>query len=442
MVDLKNQKILIVDDEVTICEILAASLQDEGCEVRTAHDGVSALKALRQFKPKVMLLDVWMPGDFDGLGVLEEMKSLTKTPKVVVMSGHGTIDTAVKAVKLGAWDFVEKPISMEKVLISIKNIVSYSMQENEKISLLNQLRESFVIAGESIHIQQIKSLVMRFGATQSTYLLQGEEGVGKSLIAKNIHYVSKRAGFPFVTVNCSSLPEGLHSIELLGAKDKNIGFFQAAQNGTLFIKNIEKLDQEAQEKLSDILRKKEVNRLYNVRIVTSTTIDLNKLVKEGKFREDLYGRLSTLSLKVKPLRERKEDIPILVEYFSQEYCRKSGVKTRVFYEDALKLLKTHDWEGNILELKNFVERVHILSISEKFDIYDVKYAGISPSGIQGFNGYGNFREARAEFEKNYLLTKIAENGGNISKTSEAIGLERSYLHRKIKAYGIEVDTQR
>lgn len=442
MANLKNQKILIVDDEVTICEILAASLQDEGCEVRTAHNGESALKALQEFKPAVMLLDVWMPGKFDGLGVLEEMKSLTEVPKVVVMSGHGTIDTAVKAVKLGAWDFVEKPVSMEKVLITVKNIISYSMQENEKISLLNQLRESFVIAGEGSHIQQIKSLVMRLGATQSTYLLKGEEGVGKGLVARNIHYVSKRAGFPFVTVNCNSLPEGLHSIELWGSEGKNIGFFQAAQSGTLFIKNIEKLDQEAQEKLEDLLREKESNRLYNVRVAASTSVNLQESVKAGSFREGLYGRISTLSLEVRSLRERKEDIPVLVEYFSQEYCRKAGVRVRSFQEDAFKLLQAHDWSGNIMELKNFVERVHILSTSEKFDVYDVNYAGITTVGAQDFNGYGNFREARAQFEKDYLLAKIAENDGNISKTSEAIGLERSYLHRKIKAYGIEIDAKR
>ncbi len=442
MVDLKNQKILIVDDEVTICEILAASLQDEGCEVRTAHDGVSALNILQEFKPAVMLLDVWMPGEFDGLGVLEEMKSLTEVPKVVVMSGHGTIDTAVKAVKLGAWDFVEKPVSMEKVLITVKNIISYSMQESEKMSLLNQLRESFVISGESAHIQQIKSLVMRLGSTQSAYLLKGEEGVGKNLVARNIHYVSRRAGFPFVTVNCSSLPEGLHSTELWGSENKNVGFFQAAQGGTLCIKNVEKLDSEAQERLADLLREKESNRPYNVRIVAATTVDLQVLVKKGVFREDLYGRLSTLSLELKPLRERKEDVPVLVEHFSQEYCRKAGLRARAFQEDALRLLNAHDWPGNILELKNFVERVHILSTNEKFDVYDVNYAGISPSGAQDFNGYGNFREARAQFEKDYLLAKIAENDGNISKTSEAIGLERSYLHRKIKAYGIEVDSKR
>lgn len=439
--NLQGQKILIVDDEVTICEILAASLQDEGCEVKTAHDGVSALQVLKDFKPTVMLLDVWMPGDLDGLGVLGEMQNLTEVPKVVVMSGHGTIDTAVKAVKLGAWDFVEKPVSMEKVLITIKNIVSYSMQENEKISLLNQLRESFVIAGESAHAQQIKYLVMRLGATQSAYLLKGEEGVGKGLVARNIHYVSQRAGLPFVTVNGRSLPQGLHSTELWGS-DGNIGFFQAAQGGTLFIKNIECLDGASQAKLADLLREKESSREYNVRVVASTTMDLPALVKAGKFREDLYGRISTLSIEIKPLRERKEDVPVLVDYFSQEYCRKAGLKMRSFQEDALNVLSAHDWPGNILELKNFVERVHILSTSDQFDVYDVNYAGISLSGGQDFNGYGNFREARAQFEKDYLLAKIAENDGNISKTSEAIGLERSYLHRKIKAYGIEVDAKR
>jgi two-component system nitrogen regulation response regulator NtrX len=254
--------------------------------------------------------------------------------------------------------------------------------------------------------------------------------------------VSKRASFSFVSVNCLSLPEGLHSVELWGEEDKNIGFFQAAENGTLFLKNIEHLDLEAQARLSDYLREKEPSRLGSVRVVASTSVNLQEKIKEGAFKEDLYRRLSALSLEVKPLSERKEDVPILVEYFSNEYCRKAGVQIKHFREDAMKLLKAHDWPGNVLELKNFVERVHILSTSDEFDVYDVNYAGIVPSGSQDFNGYGNFREARAQFEKDYLLAKIAENDGNISKTSEAIGLERSYLHRKIKAYGIEVDSKR
>jgi len=440
--DLSGQKVLVVDDEATICEILAASLGDEGCEVKMAHNGADALKIIQDFKPSVMLLDVWMPGDMDGLGVLEAMKSLTEVPKVVVMSGHGTIDTAVKAVKLGAWDFVEKPVSIEKVLITIKNIVSYSIQESEKKSLLNQLRESFVIAGESAHIQQIKSLVMRLGATQSAYLLQGPEGVGKSLVARNIHYVSKRASFPFVSVNCKSLPEGLHKSELLGEENKNLGLFQAAENGTLFLKNIEHLDRETQDLLATYLRDRESGRSGGVRLVASTTQPMLEKIKSGEFSEDLYRRLSALSLELQPLSERKEDVPILVEHFSNEYCRKAGVTVRQFREEAMKLLSVHDWPGNVLELKNFVERVHILSTSEEFDVYDVNYAGISPSNLQDFNGYGNFREARAQFEKDYLLAKISENDGNISKTSEAIGLERSYLHRKIKAYGIEIDNKR
>jgi two-component system nitrogen regulation response regulator NtrX len=261
------------------------------------------------------------------------------------------------------------------------------------------------------------------------------------LVARNIHFVSKRAGFPFITVNCKSLPQGLHETELWGSEN-NLGFFQAAQGGTLFMKNIESLDSKAQEVLANHLREKENHRILNVRVSASTSVDLAQRVKEGKFREDLLGRISALSIDIKPLNERKEDIPVLVDHFSQEYCRKAGVQLRSFKEDALRLLSSHDWPGNVLELKNFVERVHILSTSDKFDVYDVNYAGISPSDAQDFNGYGNFREARAQFEKDYLLAKIAENDGNISKTSEAIGLERSYLHRKIKSYGIDVDIKR
>ena len=245
-----------------------------------------------------------------------------------------------------------------------------------------------------------------------------------------------------MSVNCLSLPEGLHKGEIWGEENKNLGFFQAAEGGSLFLKNIEHLDLESQELLSAYLRERESLRMDSVRIVASTSIDLSEKIKAGEFSEDLYRRLSALSLEVKPLFERKEDVPILVEYFSQEYCRKAGVKIRSFREEALKVLMAHDWPGNILELKNFVERVHILSTSESFDVYDVNYAGIGLSNSQDFNGYGNFREARAQFEKDYLLAKIAENDGNISKTSEAIGLERSYLHRKIKAYGIEIDSKR
>lgn len=440
---MEKEKILVVDDETTICEILSAFLEDEGFDVKVANNGQKALKLVSEFRPSVVLLDVWMPGDLDGLDVLEQLKSGVYVPKVVVMSGHGTIETAVKAVKLGAWDFVEKPLSMEKVLITIKNILLFNRQENERRGLLNQLRESFTVVGNSPHIQQIKSLIMRLGTTHSPYLLKGEEGVGKELIARNIHFVGKRAGGPFVVANCNALPEGLQMSELWGSeKGSNIGLFKAAEGGTLLIKNIENLEDEPQEALVKFLREKEVARTHDVRVVVTTSVDLGQSIKEGSFREDLYRKLSALSVEIRPLRDHKDDIPILVEYFSETYCRKAGIKYRGFQEDALAALQNHDWPGNVLELKNFVERTHILSSNDEIDIYDVGYAGLPSSSNLDFHGYGNFREARTQFEKDYLLAKIAEHGGNISRTSEAIGLERSYLHRKIKAYGIDVDLKK
>lgn len=446
--NLEGVKVLVVDDEMAICKVLADSLRDEGCVVKVAHSGEEALKVSNEFKPTILLLDIWMPGDIDGLEALEELKKRNDCPWVIVMSGHGTIETAVKAVKLGAWDFVEKPLSMEKVFILMKNILAFSNQEKEKETLLNRLRESVVVVGESPHIQHIKSLIHKFGSTSSSFLIKGEDGVGKALVARNIHYVSKRASRPFIMVNCGALPEGLHVNELWGGEALHpgglarSGMFEMANGGTLFFKNIELLDSSAQDKLVAFLREKESFRSYDIRVVASSTKDLVDLVKEKKFREDLYIKLSTLSIELKPLKERKMDIVLLVEHFSQDYCRKAGLPLRAFTSDALKLLESHDWDGNILELKNFVERVHILSPSEEFDSYDVRYAGLIVGDQDQFSGYGTFREARAQFEKDYLLAKISEFNGNISKTSEAIGLERSYLHRKIKAYGIDVDNSR
>ncbi len=446
--NLEGVKVLVVDDEVAICKVLADSLRDEGCVVKVAHNGDDALSLAKDFKPSIMLLDIWMPGDLDGLEVLEELKKRTDCPRVIMMSGHGTIETAVKAVKLGAWDFVEKPLSMEKVFILMKNILAYTRQEQEKETLLSRLRESVVVVGESPHIQQIKSLIHKFGTSSSAFLIKGEPGVGKSLIARNIHYASKRASRAFIMINCGTLPQGLHVTELWGGEamypgaQAKAGAFEMAEGGSLYFKNIELLDADAQDRLVAFLREKESFRSNDIRIVAGTAIDLSEKVKEKTFREDLYIKLSTLSVELKPLKDRKMDIELLVEHFSQDYCRKAGLPMRSFAPDALKLLAGHSWDGNILELKNFVERVHILSPSEEFDSYDLRYAGLIIGDQDQFSGYGTFREARAQFEKDYLLAKISEFNGNISKTSEAIGLERSYLHRKIKAYGIDVDNKR
>lgn len=444
--DFKDIRVLIVDDEITICEVLAASLRDEGFLVEVAHNGRDGLKLVEEFKPDVLLLDIWMPGDIDGLQTLEELEKLSTSTAVIMMSGHGTIETAVKAVKLGAWDFIEKPISMEKILILVRNILAYQNREKEKKSLLSQIKESYLIVGDSSHIQHVKSLVPKLGASASPYLISGPPGVGKTLIARNVHYLSDKASGPFVVVNCAALPEGLHSLELWGqdkeGSPQSTGQFELSRGGTLFLKDLDKLEVTAQDQLADMLRQRDLSLFSKVRVVGSTTENLAELCKTGTFREDLYRKLSTLHVEIKHLSSRPEDIPSLVEHFSTEHCRKWGTPKRGFNEPALRALYDHTWEGNVLELKNFIERVHILSDNDVFDIYDIRYSGLITGETNSFDGYGTFREARSKFEKDYLVAKIKEFNGNISKTSEAIGLERSYLHRKIKYFGIDVEDAR
>lgn len=436
MVDFKGLKILVVDDESSIRKILSASLEDEGFVVESAESAPSALQKISSFSPDIMLLDVWMPGDYDGIGLLDKLKeSDHKKPHVVVMSGHGTIETAVKAVKLGAWDFVEKPISMDKILITLQNMMSYVQKEKEKERLLAQLKESYLLEGVSPHLQSIKGLIMKYGKSVSPYLIVGEEGVGKTLVARNIHFMSERASGPFVSLNCNSIPQGLHTDEIFAENGK----LASSHGGTLFLKNIEALEHEAQEKLADYLREKGQNRSYDVRLVGATDKDLKEMSQRREFREDLYVKLSYLAMGLQPLRDRKDDIPVLFEAFSFEQSRKVGEPYRSIQDNALDLLVSYDWPGNVRELKNFVERLYILSSNESFDVYDLNYAGLKKTDESIFLGSGDFREARAEFEKNYLMAKLSQYKGNISKTSEAIGLERSYLHRKIKAYDIEVD---
>jgi len=436
VIDFKGLKILVVDDESSIRKILSASLEDEGFIVESADSAPQALDKISSFAPDIMLLDVWMPGDYDGIGLLDKLEALNKkTPHVVVMSGHGTIETAVKAVKLGAWDFVEKPISMDKILITLQNMMAFVQKEQEKERLLAQLKQSYLLEGASPHLQSIKGLIMKYGKSASPYLVVGEEGVGKTLVARNIHFMSERASGPFISLNCKSIPQGLHHDEIFAEQGK----LKSANGGTLFLKNIEALEDDAQEQLADYLREKGQNRSLDVRLVGATAVDLKSMSQKREFREDLYVKLSYLAMTLQPLRNRKDDIPVLFEAFSSEQSRKVGEPYRPIQEKALELLVSYDWPGNVLELKNFVERLYILSNNDSFDVYDLNYAGLKKTDESIFLGSGDFREARADFEKSYLMAKLSEHKGNISKTSEAIGLERSYLHRKIKAYDIEVD---
>jgi two-component system nitrogen regulation response regulator NtrX len=448
-------KILIIDDEAPIRDVLSASLRDEGYEVVLAHDGESGLAAIREHQPDLCFLDIWMPGTYDGIEVLTRARKEFPQTEFIMISGHGTIETAVKATKLGAWDFIEKPLSMDKILIGISNILNYQQAKEEKSLLLNKLRKSIALIGEAPAIMATKQIIARVAPTNSWVLVQGEVGTGKELAAQNIHYMSPRAGRPFVEINCGGIPEDLLEGEIFGIERGALpgvertkkGKLDLAQGGTLFIAEVSEMTKEVQGKLLAYLNDKKYHRVggadsieQDVRVIAASSKDLEKEVKDGRFREDLYYRLNVIPFRVPALREHPEDIAVLISYFSDNVSRESGYQKKVFSEKALEKLTSYQWPGNVRELRNFVERVYILTPGEFVDVHDVRFAGLIDSADEAgmdSSDLSTFREARAQFERDYLLRKISENSGNISRTAEVIGLERSYLHRKIKAYGID-----
>lgn len=451
----KKYKILIIDDEAPIREVLGATLKDEGYTVSSAQDGVSGLQAIRQFSPDIVFLDIWMPGELDGIQVLNQARKEFPHVDFVMISGHGTIETAVKATKLGAYDFIEKPLSMDKITIIISNILNYQAEREEKVLLLNKLRKSIALIGEAPAIMATKQIIAKMAPTHSWILVTGEAGVGKALAAQNIHYLSTRAGKAFVDVNCGTIPEDLLEGEIFGIEKGAMpgvekvkkGKLDLAQGGTLFLNEVASLTPEVQHRLVKFYETKAYYRVGgseeihgDVRIIATTTKDLEKMVKEGRFSEDLYYKLNIIPFRMPTLRERPEDIPVLTSYFSDHVAREGGYLKKAFSEQAMESMMKYEWPGNVRELKNFIERVYILTPGEFVDLHDVRFAGLvgKEDEKMSMDAMSTFREARARFEKEYLLKKIAENGGNISKTAEVIGLERSYLHRKIKSYGIEV----
>lgn len=449
----KTAKILIVDDESPIREVLSASLKDEGHTVFTASDGEAGIKAMREHQPDLVFLDIWMPGSLDGIEVLTTARKQFPQIEFVMISGHGTIETAVKATKLGAWDFIEKPLSMDKISIVISNIIQYQQEREEKTALLNKLRKSIALLGEAPKMVALKQMIVRAAPQASWVLLQGEHGSGKELVAQNIHYMSPRASRPFIELNCSSIPEELLDTELFGyergafagADRMQKGKLELAQGGTVFLDDIADLSGKAQEKVLRILQEKKFQRVggtqfvdIDIRLIAATKKDLEKEVEQGKFNEALFHRINVVTFKVPALREHAEDIPVLVEHFGDQVAKEGGFAKKAMTPAAMELMATHAWPGNVRELKNFMERVYILTPEESVDVHDLRFAGLGGGAGGDHTDLPTFREARSKFEKEYLLKKIQENNGNISRTAEVIGLERSYLHRKIKAFGIEV----
>ncbi len=454
-----KHEVWVLDDEKGILEVLEDILKDEGYSVKTFLFAKEFLKELQLRTPDVVLLDLWLK-DGDGLDVLKEIKALYPEVPVIIISGHGTIETAVKATKIGAFDFIEKPLSYERIIITIENALKFISLEEENKRLKEKIFGRIHLTGASSAIKQIRELILKVAPTDTTVLIQGESGVGKELVAKLIHLHSKRANNPFVEVNCAAIPDTLIEAELFGyekgaftgANTSKKGKFEVAHKGTLFLDEIGDMSLSAQAKVLRILQEKRIEKLgstksieVDVRIIAATNKNLLEEIKKGNFREDLYYRLNVFPIYIPPLRERKEDIPILVEEFLEEIALRTGLGRKYFKEDAMQALMKYDWPGNVRELKNFIERVVIISPVKEIGyqnlppdfknlIEDTKKA--SPDSQPWFKEK-DYKTAKVLFEKEFLKRKLLEYKGNVSQTAREIGIERAYLQKKIKELGIK-----
>jgi two-component system nitrogen regulation response regulator NtrX len=444
-----------VDDEERIRQSLNGVLKDEGYEVQEAQDGVQALKKIESDPPDVVLLDIWMPG-LDGMETLERIKTQNPNLPVIMISGHANIELAVKATKLGAYDFIEKPISLEKVLLTVNHALLYSKLEQENRALRQQVQRKYEIVGNSPEILQLKEQIKVVGPTNGWVLIAGENGTGKELVAREIHQTSLRADKPFVEVNCAAIPEELIESELFGhekgsftgALTKRRGKFDQANEGTIFLDEIADMSLKTQAKILRILQEQKFERVggtemifVDVRVIAATNRDLRGEIQKGQFREDLYYRLNVIPIVVPPLRERKTDIPLLVEHFIGEFCLENNKEMKKISPEAMGLLVSYSWPGNVRELKNVVERIVIMTRGPMIEVKDVPDpVREHPKALPEFSffEFSLLKDARREFERRFIVKKLMENDENISKTAELIGIERSNLHRKIKSYGIEM----
>ncbi|NNL67034.1 MAG: sigma-54-dependent Fis family transcriptional regulator [Myxococcales bacterium] len=449
-------RILIVDDEESICRALSGILQDEGFRTDAVLDGEAALERLeRESQPDLVLLDIAMPGR-DGIEVLETLRGRWPQLPVIMMSGHGTIETAVKATRLGAYDFIEKPLSFDKLLLTIEHALEQERLREENLRLRAEAIRAREILGTSKPVKRLKAQIEQAAPTNGWVLITGENGTGKELVARQLHVRSKRAEEPFVDVNCAAIPEELIESELFGhergaftgAIAQKRGRFELAHKGTLFLDEIADMSLMTQAKILRILQERKFERVggtesieVDVRVIAATNKDLQKEIEAGRFREDLYYRLNVIPFHVPPLRERREDIPALVAAFAEEFCADSGVKPKEITEAAMARLQSQPWPGNVRELRNLMERLVLMTPGPTIDAGDVPESisvpGAPAPADLAAGATGTLDDARRSFERDFLIARLRDHGGNISRTADAIGLARETLSRKIRALGID-----
>jgi two-component system nitrogen regulation response regulator NtrX len=449
--------VLIVEDEDDIRTMIGGILEDDGYEVRLTAKSDEAITALRSRKPSLMILDVWLKGSsMDGIELLDSIKKSHPNMPIIIISGHGTVETAVSAIRKGAYDYIVKPFKADKLLVTCKRALENARLKSENEELKGRSFHDIALVGSSSHVVQLKQKIMKIAATNSRVLISGQSGSGKELIARLLHENSLRAKGPFKAVNAASIiPERVEE-ELFGVEDDDgnlnkIGLLERAHNGTLYLDEVADMPIETQGKLLRLLVEQRFRRLggkhdvqVDVRVITSSSRDLFKEVNLGHFREDLFHRLNVMPLEAPPLKERREDIPELVEHFITQLASSTGLPARRIGADAMAALQAHNWPGNVRQLRNNVERLLILATGDPNQPITLETLPPEVSVVRSTKGHNenekmislSLRDAREHFERDYLKAQIQRFGGNISRTASFVGMERSALHRKLKSLGL------
>jgi two-component system nitrogen regulation response regulator NtrX len=450
---MRKARVLVVDDEPGIQETLTGILEDEGFEATAVASGEACLAEIKRSLYDLVLLDIWLPG-IDGLETLARIQEmpLSERPAVVMISGHGNIETAVRATKMGAFDFLEKPVTLEKVTVVAKNAIQQRRLEAELQHLRNGGAQRYQIVGESVPMKALRHQLALMAGTNGRVLIYGESGVGKELVAHAIHAMSQRASEAFVAVNCAAIPEDLIEIELFGsrqssaggAREDKIGKFEKADGGSLFLDEVGDMSLKTQSKVLRVLDEGRFEPVggaqpvqVDVRVIASTNKNLELEIERGNFREDLFYRLNVIPFYVPPLRDRREDIPLLADHFLREFTTAYGRKPKELTADAYRALMDYHWPGNVRELRNLIERIVILNPQQKVD---ARHLPLDPGKRAVFDAphsrFASLQEVREAAERQYILKKLEETSGNVSRAAELLGLERSNLYRKMKALGI------
>jgi len=446
-------RILIIDDEKAIRLALAGILQDEGHTAFLAESAEEALTRLAREDFDLLLLDVWLPG-MDGLALLERVRTIAGIPPIIVISGHGNIDTAVKATRLGAYDFLEKPLALERVLLTVNHALADRNLRQQVRDLRQHLSVDEVLVGESEPMKKLQQQIRSAAPSNSRVLISGENGSGKEIVARALHRLSNRADAAFIDVNCAAIPEELIESELFGhrkgaftgAIDERKGKFELADGGTLFLDEIGDMSVKTQAKVLRVLQEQTFQKVggqqtitVDVRVIAATNKNLEQQIAGGGFREDLYFRLNVIPISVPPLRQRGPDIALLAEHFLRRFAAETGQRPKRLSADAGHLLRDYSWPGNVRELRNLMERLTILVPSELIDAIDIDLGAPRDQSAVAIDPALRLKEAREQFEKDFILQKLRQLGGNVSRTAEALGVERSNLYRKLNAYGIRVN---